>query len=361
MIVAIKIINNKALIIFASLIFFYGSMGYAQYPPVEKPPRPVLSPGPRNAHVMCYDRSAKRIVLFGGADEKQVLNDTWIYKKNKWHKLKTKNPGARTFANLVYDNELKQLILFGGNRVLFGNGTNGNHLLLNDTWILKNNKWQKKITAIAPMARAEAAMAYDNKRKRVVLFGGYKFSDNGKEYIKLGDTWEFDGNNWVMVDSTGPSKRNGAAMIFDEISGTCILYGGSSPGRADSSTFNGQCWSWDGKIWQNLETNSMNVYNPAMTYDYNQNIIFRYGGYQNRTRLNSSCKFNNSQWTEITTLHAPAARNHAAMVYDGNRKCFVLFGGHDGNHVFGDLWYFKNGNWYLEGGSKQLERVKNGH
>jgi hypothetical protein len=84
----------------------------------------------------------------------------------------TDAPPARTFGNLVYDEQENRFILFGGSKVLFGGDNLGNHLLLNDTWQFKNNKWIEIKTSNAPHARAEAAMAYDIVRKKNCTFWG---------------------------------------------------------------------------------------------------------------------------------------------------------------------------------------------
>ena len=44
-----------------------------------------------------------------------------------------------------------------------------------------------------PSVRAAHVMAYDSARQRVVLFGGGVGPD------RLGDTWEWDGKQWVQV------------------------------------------------------------------------------------------------------------------------------------------------------------------
>ena len=54
------------------------------------------------------------------------------------------------------------------------------------------------------------ALAYDSGRSRVVLFGG-----EDAAFAPLGDTWEWDGDEWTQVADTGPAPRAGHAMCFD--------------------------------------------------------------------------------------------------------------------------------------------------
>jgi len=44
-------------------------------------------------------------------------------------------------------------------------------------------------------------MAYDARRRRIVLFGGHD-GDN-----VFGDVWEWDGVRWTLVDDVAPRAR----------------------------------------------------------------------------------------------------------------------------------------------------------
>jgi hypothetical protein len=58
-------------------------------------------------------------------------------------------------------------------------------------WTWKANAWQN--TPTAPPRRRGTAMAYDQARSRVVLYGG-----DGESGL-LGDTWEWDGRRWTRA------------------------------------------------------------------------------------------------------------------------------------------------------------------
>ncbi len=85
-------------------------------------------------------------------------------------------------------------------------------------------RWTE-ITGPQPPARVEAAAAWDPKRKRLVLFGGYTWTAGVRE--RLQDTWEFNGAAWARFSTTGPAPRSGAAMAFDAELGQVVLFGGS--------------------------------------------------------------------------------------------------------------------------------------
>ena len=110
-------------------------------------------------------------------------------------------------------------------------------------WIWDNKSWHK-INTSTPSARAEASMAYDSDRQRIVLFGGYR-NENG-ERIRLGDTWEWNGQKWEQKSSEGPEPRNGTTMAYDPFRKKIILFWGSN----DS----GQTWEWDGNNWELIDS-----------------------------------------------------------------------------------------------------------
>ena len=316
----------------------------------------------RNAHAMAYSEKENYVLLFGGADEKAVLNETWLLKDTLWEKLAGIDaPPARTFGSMVYDDADNRFILFGGNTVLFGGDTLGNRFLLDDTWEFRNGQWTAITTTHKPGKRAEAAIAYDKERKKVILFGGYQFSEDGNSYIKLNDTWEFDGKDWTMVAATGPSPRNGAAMVYDAAKKITVLYGGNMlRTQKDSANFNGVSWVWNGQEWTHNPINLPLIFNAAIAYNADDNSALLFGGYKNGERLNDTWSLTDTAKQYVTTL-APPARNHAVMVYNSKAKAMVLFGGHDGENVFGDMWQFADNKWVLINNTSSLKRTDNKH
>ncbi len=94
----------------------------------------VMIPGPqaRYGHAMAYDADRQRTVLFGGqngpAFGQGVLGDTWEYDGTAWTQVQpAASPSPRTFVKMVYDAPRRRMVLFGGY-----NGTQ----MVNDTWEL---------------------------------------------------------------------------------------------------------------------------------------------------------------------------------------------------------------------------------
>ena len=71
--------------------------------------------------------------------------------------------------------------------------------------------WTQRVTGVAPGPRANAGMAYDFQRGRVVLFGG------GGATIDA-ETWEWDGTQWLQrFPTTAPARRHALMMACDEV------------------------------------------------------------------------------------------------------------------------------------------------
>lgn len=294
--------------------------------------------GVRNAHALFFDEVRGRVVLYGGADASRVLDETWEWNRpqRRWERIDTPGPGARTFPAVAYDRARGEAVLFGGNQVLFGRGDETDTFLA-DTWVWRGARWVRRGTATHPGPRAEAAMAYDPRRERVVLFGGYRRTAAGT--LRLGDTWEWDGNGWREVATTGPAPRNGAALAYDQRLNAIVLSGGP-PAFVTSET-----WFWDGRVWTKAEgPGPPGRFNPVMIYHGGLEALLRFGGWTGSERADDTWIRDARGWSHLE-ISGPSARNHTAMAYDPRAAVGVLFGGHDGDRVFGDTWEIDGRGW----------------
>lgn len=313
--------------------------------------------GVRNAHAMTYDSDRGKVILFGGADESKVCEDTWEWAGKRWTLVSSEGPGPRTFPAMAYDHLRRVVVLFGGNRVLFGRSQDENRFL-NDTWEWDGHSW-RQTKVVGPSPRAEAAIAFDGKRGRMVLFGGHNRS--GIAGSRLGDTWEWDGKKWIEMKVTGPTHRNGAAMVYDSVRGKIVLFGGST-----AESVSGETWEWDGKQWtQNQAALVQGRFNCVMAYDSARQKVIRFGGRYAGKPIGDTWEYDSKRWVQIRST-GPTPRNHAAMVYDSKRKTIVLFGGHDLGlqdevHVLGDIWEWNGDKWALKDAGQVIRRVDNGH
>jgi hypothetical protein len=212
---------------------------------------------------MVGDENRKRVVLFGGALNEQVWNDTWEWDGSTWSQRHAAiSPPARTAAALAYDSGRRRTVLFGG----MTGGTNPTPL--GDTWEWDGSAWNQVATQTSPVPRSRHALAYDAVRRCTVLFGGMSSSI-------LGDTWEWDGATWREVNVSGPTPRYSHVLAWHEDRQRVVLQGGFRAGcNAESDT-----WEWDGVGWTLMSTGTGHprVYHSAV-YDSERRRLVTFGG-----------------------------------------------------------------------------------
>jgi len=192
--------------------------------------QPNNSPRARSSPGLAYDSARQRTVLFGGeyiSGARVFLNDTWEWDGVNWTQIKTTNsPPARYSMGLAYDSARKRIVLFGG--------YNGG--VIQDTWEYDGKNWTQINPTTQPSARCCAAFAYDTARKRTVIFGGCC------AYFQ--ETWEYDGKTWAQIKpTTQPSGRyDFDHMVYDQRRQRMVLFGG----RDSSGRILGDTWEYLG-------------------------------------------------------------------------------------------------------------------
>jgi len=145
-------------------------------------------PASRGHFGFVYNRREKRTLLYGGYTG-GVSDEFWMWKDNAWEQIDGPGPGALSHFGMTVDTDAGALYLFGGAR---SDATFSS--LTDKTWVLKDGLWEELHLGSSPSARGGAALGYDPRRKRVVLYGGFDSSGN-----QLSDTWEWDGKSWSCM------------------------------------------------------------------------------------------------------------------------------------------------------------------
>jgi hypothetical protein len=89
-------------------------------------------------------------------------------------------------------------------------------------------------------------------------------------------------------------------------------------------------------------------------------VVVRSTGWDGAQRVSETWLFRDQAWQRAEGA-SPGARNHSAMAYDRVRDRLVLFGGHDGRQIFGDVWEWAGKAWNLVSDQPAETRVANGH
>ncbi len=213
-----------------------------------------------------YDSNKNIGIYFGGYDDINYLNETYEYINNRWFLKETTNsPSKRYASSIVYDKTRKKVVLFGG----YGQSPNNPLLiiLLNDTWEYDGNNWTQIQTQNYPSARCNHCMVYDTFKGKTLLFGG-KTADN--------QVWEYDGSNWnMLITYFAPVERYSHSMAYDESHNITYLYGGYNFGNYYDET-----WQLKHDIWTKIETiNSPSFpFQGSMIWNPYDKLIYYFGG-----------------------------------------------------------------------------------
>jgi hypothetical protein len=148
-------------------------------------------------------------------------------------------PAPRGETAGVLDQRRQRIVMYGGNTAL-PEQCMPRDTTVGDTWAfqLDCNSWEQLgITgAPSPGPRAGHAAVLDGRRDRMIVFGGHRSGPAGRE--ALADLWAFDlgSATWqpLAASGTAPTPRSGASLVYDETGDRLLLFGGDT-GDATSS------------------------------------------------------------------------------------------------------------------------------
>jgi len=307
---------------------------------VEKFPGTCI-PRPRAGASLAYHKNVKQVFMIGGADfggTGDYYHETWAWDGFLWTKINTAHnpPYCRFISCISYDSKRDRIVVFGG----FGAS--------NDLWEFDSTEWDwvNVIPASVPIAY-DAAMGFDNIANSTYLIG--------TEYYMEVLTWLWDGSKWEIVNIGGLPERNYVAYAVDESRGIGVLFGG----RAVVDRRLGDTWEFDGTNWIEVLPGSdpnrpPHRYVSALGYDGSNEQMILFGGYHlafdgSQVYLDDTWARKDGSWTELNPPVSPNRRYAHAMAWDDYRQELVLFGGRDrtaGADIFcNDTWVWKNGQW----------------
>ena len=308
-----------------------------------------IGPAARSKVAMAYDTGQRRILLFGGlaSDNSTISKDTWEWDGESWTQFADIGPSARSQHAMAYDSKRQRIVLFGGA------GGNNAATYLNDTWEWDGKDWTQ-MADTGPSPRAGAAMDFDSKRERVLLFGGNNAGNS------FGDTWAWNGVDWTMEQDTGPPARTQHGLAYDSGRDRIVLFSGMGFSQqfvtetvrdsGISGFFGGthtetrtvtqlqffnDTWEYDGVLWTRVaDTGPQPRSGGGLVYNGKTCLLF--GGKDNSRVFGDTWQWDGKHWTERQDI-GPGARAFAGTAYDSIRDRVVVFGG-SGATVFGDTW-----------------------
>lgn len=196
-------------------------------------------PPPRIYREMVFDSSLSQIVLFGGYGMyapkwSDWLWDTWIFQNEQWRNvtddLAYESVPPREFPIMVFDEYRNVTVLLASRADNFTSefdGTTWDHLR-----DLPNSGNRPALEANRDMNMLGGDMVFDTNRGVVVAHG-------------LSGTWEYDGTTWQKIELSEGPKSQWHAMAYDESRGVVVLFGGiDEDGKPIEGT-----WIYDGVTW----------------------------------------------------------------------------------------------------------------
>jgi len=302
---------------------------------------PQDSPPGRFCHDMAYDSQSDRVVLFGGKDAQYRYRDTWTYNVNRdtWDHLHPSiRPESRRAPAMTYDDHNNKVVLFGGWDT---------YNYRDDTWIYDTatNTWVNKTPSSSPPGRYYHRMVYDSINRKVVLFGGYSYTNSIVTYYQ--DTWIYDvaTNTWTQKYPINPPHgRESYGMAYDNMNHKVIMFGGEDENNLFDDT-----WVYD--VVANTWTQLFPVASPGprsdcyMVHDTFAGRVLLFGG------LNDNDDFCDDTWTYCTETNTwtrmfnnprPSTRAVHSMVYDDATNQVMCFGGISwGPTYYDDTWTYR--------------------
>lgn len=304
---------------------------------------PML-PGPRNDASVFHDSQRGRLVLFGGSYATE-RDDLWRWDGIGWTAGDERHrPPARSCAGIAYAPDTDTAVLFGGQT---------RTECLSDTWSFDGADWREcQPPGRPPPSRSKSPLAYDSVRHRWVMFGGFVQDVHGTSCH--GDTWEFDGSAWTEHrPAHSPAARRGHGLAFDSRRGRTVLFGGWSSGWGDG-VYRRDTWEWDGSDWRETPDpdGPLGREQPGMVFDEGRGVTVLFGGasccstWAGGTAggrgvpggLDDLWEWDGKKWRPVPVRAPAPALKHHSMVYDSTRRRIVVFGGSTVSGQPADMW-----------------------
>jgi hypothetical protein len=307
-------------------------------------------PGARVGHAAVYDPTGKRMLVFGGLDEKlEPLNDTWALWLSagsgplRWERIQSRSGEAlvpRVRPAAVFDAKHNRMLVFAGvNRDGY----------LDDLWELKldpKKGWKPILhPAEGPGGRVSPSAVIDVLHDCLLVFGG---SRGG---FDLDDTWALPlqgqgTSKWTRVSPLegGPGARLGHAAAYDALRGRMLLVGGTD-GEPLIDV-------WELRLSERMSWHRLRIQGEAppgrsghtVVYDPVRDRLLVFGGL-NLVYLDDLWELplgavpGQLRWNRLSPAGtSPSGRTDHTTVYDASRRRIVVFGGIGASGRTNDAW-----------------------
>jgi hypothetical protein len=187
---------------------------------------------PARIHIVGgYDITNRLVLGYGGAGaDDTTYTDTWVWDGTTWRSLDSVGVPERVPNGMAWDVASSQLLMMG---VDLGAPV-ANGLYESDLWRWAADSWEP-VDDQGPSFSPLQSLTSGPQHPYLIDGGALQHEVN---------TWSWDGADWTSVANGGPSPRNGQVAEYDEKRGRVVLFGGF----LDATTF-GDTWEFDGTNW----------------------------------------------------------------------------------------------------------------
>ncbi|RPI88853.1 MAG: hypothetical protein EHM40_21955 [Chloroflexi bacterium] len=225
---------------------------------------------------------------------------------------------------MAFDEKRGIAVLFGGS----GHDQDHQSIIYGDTWEWNGKDWVEVSPSVSPPARENASIYFDPLRGAVVVYGGDYLEPDTATNIFLDDAWEWDGQEWRQITFDQSRRNSASAIVFDPIHQVPMLMDAEG------------LWLWQDALWipANFNAGAPSRWSSQMVYNPASQQIVLFGGFKDTEVFNDTWSYNGQTWQQVITKVQPPRRHGHNLFYDPVRGSVLLFGGLDGGLFHGDMW-----------------------
>ena len=121
------------------------------------------------------------------------------------------------------------------------------------------------------------------------------------------------------MSSSGPNPRFNSSLLYDSKKGDVLLYGGE--GAANDQY--GDTWSWNGNEWVHRRNSNYSNFGNMAIYLGSEDGIFLFGRLGDLANYNSTMVFTDDGW-KVSTTNLPFNDESDLVTYDSKNNRLIM-------------------------------------
>jgi len=209
------------------------------------------SPEERFMHKMVFDQKSEKIYLTGGMDYpfSPMKSDVWSFdpKSKKWEEITPTGFIPSNYSDRAY-------AYIPSERAIYcwaDNSLDDKHKMF--VYSIEKKSWSK-ITPVGelPTSAAFRVMTHDPMNNRLLLFGGYFWTQEKSGILNDTFSWDFKKKEWKRLKTKGITPpRLKSAMAFQDLDNSrMIVFGGVNPEKPNSDIF---AFNFMNNSWEKID------------------------------------------------------------------------------------------------------------